>query len=35
MMNQKTFMVANFMSSAKIKTAFAIFVALTFALACT
>src|SRR6266481_6621966 len=35
MMNQKTSMVANFMSSAKIKTAFAIFVALTFALACT
>src|SRR6266513_1169512 len=35
MMNRKTFMVANLMNSAKIKTAFAIFVALTFALACT
>src|SRR5437870_8966471 len=35
MMNRKTFMVANLMNSAKIKTAFAIFIALTFALACT
>lgn len=35
MMNQKTSMVANLMNSAKIKTAFAIVVALTFALACT
>ena len=34
-MNQKTSMVANLMNSSKIKTAFAIFVALTFALACT
>src|SRR5260370_32682926 len=35
MMNRKASMVANFMSSAKIKTGFAIFVALTLALACT
>ncbi len=35
MMNQKTSMVANLMNSSKIKTAFAIFVALTFAFACT
>jgi hypothetical protein len=34
-MNQKTSMVANLMNSSKIKTAFAIFIALTFALACT
>ncbi len=34
-MNHKTSMVANLMNSSKIKTAFAIFVALTFALACT
>src|SRR6266576_367996 len=35
MMNQKILMVATRMNSSKIKTAFAIFVALTFALACT
>src|SRR5258707_1763263 len=35
MMNPKTSMVANLMNSSKIKTAFAVFVALTFALACT
>lgn len=35
MMNQKTFMVASRMNSSKIKTAFAILIALTFALVCT
>ena len=35
MMNQKILMVATRMNSSKIKTAFAIFVALTFVLVCT